>query len=118
MAELRKEKPEEKLSVLIQLVAEMWQRCSDDEKKPFSQMETQIVEEEEIQQISKKPKRSLGSFMMFVRERKGKIQEENPNIRMATICKKLGQQWRELEEEEKQVYKELAAKESALNNQR
>jgi len=52
---------------------------------------------------SKKP---LTGFMLFSKEHREKVKEENPGIAFGQIGKKLGEMWRGLSDAEKQAYKD------------
>jgi hypothetical protein len=43
--------------------------------------------------------------MLFSKENRAKVKEENPDITFGGIGKKLGEMWRELSEKEKAAYK-------------
>ena len=51
-------------------------------------------------------KKKLSGFMLFSKENRPKIKEENPDITFGQIGKKLGEMWRALDEKEKQAYKD------------
>lgn len=50
-------------------------------------------------------KRPLTGFMLFSKENRSKVKEENPDITFGGIGKKLGEMWRALSEKEKAAYK-------------
>ena len=52
---------------------------------------------------SKKP---LTGFMLFSKEHRAKVKEENPEITFGGVGKKLGEMWRALSDKEKQAYKD------------
>ena len=52
---------------------------------------------------SKKP---LSGFMLFSKEHRAKVKEENPDITFGGVGKKLGEMWRALSDSEKQAYKD------------
>jgi hypothetical protein len=52
---------------------------------------------------SKKP---LSGFMLFSKENRAKIKEENPDITFGGTGKKLGEMWRALTDKEKQGFKD------------
>lgn len=52
---------------------------------------------------SKKP---LSGFMLFSKENRAQIKEDNPDITFGQIGKKLGEMWRALSDEEKQAFKD------------
>ena len=47
--------------------------------------------------------------MLFSKEHRPKIKEDNPDITFGQIGKKLGEMWRALDEKEKQAYKASAS---------
>lgn len=52
---------------------------------------------------SKKP---LTGFMLFSKEHRAKIKEDNPEISFGGVGKKLGEMWRALSDKEKQAFKD------------
>lgn len=54
-------------------------------------------------------------FMIFSKEKRAEVKEQNPDIKFGDIAKKLGQMWKELSEEERKVYSDRAAAENAEN---
>ncbi|KAI9222646.1 HMGB family protein [Blastocladiella britannica] len=51
-----------------------------------------------------KPKRPMTAFFLYSGDHRDTIKEANPGMRVGDIAKKLGEQWRGLSEEEKDVY--------------
>jgi HMG (high mobility group) box len=51
-------------------------------------------------------KKQLSGFMLFSKEHRSKIKEDNPEMSFGQVGKKLGEMWRELTDEEKVAYKE------------
>jgi len=51
------------------------------------------------------PKKPLSGFMLFSKENRAKVKEENPDITFGGIGKKLGEMWRALSDKEKAKYK-------------
>ncbi|KAG7353151.1 HMG high mobility group box-containing protein [Nitzschia inconspicua] len=56
-------------------------------------------------------KRSRTAYFIFVDENRAKIQSEHPGEGVAFIARKLGQQWAQIAQQEKEVYQQKAAKE-------
>eukprot|EP00192_Tetraselmis_astigmatica_P015885 CAMPEP_0117663142 /NCGR_PEP_ID=MMETSP0804-20121206/8434_1 /TAXON_ID=1074897 /ORGANISM="Tetraselmis astigmatica, Strain CCMP880" /LENGTH=89 /DNA_ID=CAMNT_0005470099 /DNA_START=160 /DNA_END=429 /DNA_ORIENTATION=+ len=54
------------------------------------------------------PKRPLGMYMMFCKERRGGIAAANPSLSVAQIGKLLGEEWRAMDEKEKERFRGLA----------
>ena len=50
------------------------------------------------------PKRPLTPYFIYASENRGLIKEKNPEMKVTDISKVLGQQWKELTTEQKDVY--------------
>ena len=50
-------------------------------------------------------KRALTGFMLFSKENRAKVKEQNPDITFGGLGKKLGEMWRALSEKEKAAFK-------------
>ncbi|TFK19364.1 hypothetical protein FA15DRAFT_674486 [Coprinopsis marcescibilis] len=57
-----------------------------------------------------KPKRALSAYMFFSQDWRERIKAENPDAGFGEVGKLLGAKWKELDEEEKKPYVELANK--------
>ena len=44
--------------------------------------------------------------MLFVKENRAKVKEENPDLAFGPLGKKLGEMWRALSDDEKQAFKD------------
>lgn len=53
-----------------------------------------------------KAKKPLSGFMLFSKENRPKVKEENPDISFGQLGKKLGEMWRALSDKEKQEFKD------------
>ncbi|GAB9471619.1 Nuclear y ccaat-box binding factor c subunit nf yc [Globisporangium polare] len=62
-------------------------------------------------------KRALSSYMIFCNDRRKQITAENPGLRIGEIQKLISVQWKELNEQEKEHYVQLAAKDKARYEQ-
>jgi HMG (high mobility group) box len=51
-------------------------------------------------------KKPLSGFMLFSKEHRAKVKEDNPDITFGGVGKKLGEMWRALSDSEKQAYKD------------
>eukprot|EP00544_Gedaniella_sp_CCMP2646_P013237 CAMPEP_0202479814 /NCGR_PEP_ID=MMETSP1361-20130828/2_1 /ASSEMBLY_ACC=CAM_ASM_000849 /TAXON_ID=210615 /ORGANISM="Staurosira complex sp., Strain CCMP2646" /LENGTH=75 /DNA_ID=CAMNT_0049107165 /DNA_START=23 /DNA_END=250 /DNA_ORIENTATION=+ len=51
-------------------------------------------------------KKPLSGFMLFSKEHRAKVKEENPDLTFGGIGKELGSMWRALSDKEKQAYKD------------
>ncbi|KAF8918394.1 high mobility group box domain-containing protein [Mucidula mucida] len=58
----------------------------------------------------KAPKRALSAYMFFSQDWRERIKTENPDAGFGEVGKLLGAKWKELDEEEKKPYVDLAAK--------
>jgi hypothetical protein len=56
------------------------------------------------------PKRALSAYMFFSQDWRERIKAENPDAGFGEVGKLLGAKWKELDEDEKKPYVELAAK--------
>ncbi|KAH7921141.1 hypothetical protein BV22DRAFT_1039015 [Leucogyrophana mollusca] len=56
------------------------------------------------------PKRALSAYMFFSQDWRERIKTENPDAGFGEVGKLLGAKWKELDEDEKKPYVELAAK--------
>ena len=55
-----------------------------------------------------KPKRNKSAFILFSKEMRGKVKEQNPHLNPNDQMTKLASLWKELDEKGKEVYHELA----------
>jgi hypothetical protein len=56
------------------------------------------------------PKRALSAYMFFSQDWRERIKTENPDAGFGEVGKLLGAKWKELDDDEKKPYVELAAK--------
>ncbi|KAG7447230.1 hypothetical protein ARMGADRAFT_1013171 [Armillaria gallica] len=61
----------------------------------------------------KAPKRALSAYMFFSQDWRERIKNENPDAGFGEVGKLLGAKWKELDDEEKKPYVDLAAKDKA-----
>lgn len=57
-----------------------------------------------------KKKRSKNVFMFFCEDNRARVKQENPDISVTEIAKKLGEEWQALDPAKKEPYLEKAAK--------
>jgi len=50
------------------------------------------------------PKRGLSAYMFFANEQRDKVREDNPGIKFGEVGKKLGEQWKSLNDKQKEPY--------------
>eukprot|EP00538_Stauroneis_constricta_P005858 CAMPEP_0119563466 /NCGR_PEP_ID=MMETSP1352-20130426/23495_1 /TAXON_ID=265584 /ORGANISM="Stauroneis constricta, Strain CCMP1120" /LENGTH=74 /DNA_ID=CAMNT_0007612067 /DNA_START=150 /DNA_END=374 /DNA_ORIENTATION=- len=51
-------------------------------------------------------KKKLSGFMLFSKEHRQKVKDDNPDITFGGVGKKLGEMWRALTDKEKEEYKQ------------
>jgi len=56
------------------------------------------------------PKRGLSAYMFFAQDHREQVKADNPNISFGQIGKVLGEQWKNMDEEDRKPYDEKAAK--------
>jgi len=54
------------------------------------------------------PKAAVNSFILFCRDNREDIKNENPEMKATEITKKLGEMWKDLDDEDKKEYQEKA----------
>ncbi|KAG8215231.1 high mobility group box domain-containing protein [Butyriboletus roseoflavus] len=59
------------------------------------------------------PKRALSAYMFFSQDWRERIKSENPDAGFGEVGKLLGAKWKELDEDEKKPYLDMAAKDKA-----
>ncbi|KAI6042399.1 high mobility group box domain-containing protein [Pisolithus marmoratus] len=59
------------------------------------------------------PKRALSAYMFFSQDWRERIKTENPDAGFGEVGKLLGAKWKELSEDERKPYIEMAAKDKA-----
>lgn len=57
-----------------------------------------------------KIKKPRSAYIFFIKENRDVVKKDNPNAPTSELIKVLAQQWRSLDDEGKEVYKEMAAK--------
>ncbi|KAK3621425.1 Non-histone chromosomal protein 6 [Elasticomyces elasticus] len=55
------------------------------------------------------PKRGLSAYMFFANDQRDKVREDNPGIKFGEVGKKLGEQWKSLNDKQKAPYEAKAA---------
>ena len=57
-----------------------------------------------------KPKRCKSAYLYFCEDNRKKLKDENPDIKIGELMKKMGEKWRNISEDEKKQYIELHLK--------
>jgi structure-specific recognition protein 1 len=55
-----------------------------------------------------KPKKPMTAFMLWLNDNRQRIKSENPSVKVTEVAKIAGQEWRELKNEDKQLYEKKA----------
>lgn len=123
--------PDKKMTDISKILGAKWKELSDEAKKPYDQMAKEDKARYEREKESyvpdddyaaagttktkkkKKdpnaPKRPLSAYFLFQKAKRAEIKEANPDFGLGDIAKALGEQWKQLSEEEKKPYTDEAA---------
>ncbi len=132
MDQKRETKSTDPLSVRTKLLSPIWQKMTDEEKIPYTKAynndktryqndiaclnrsERQFLKNQRKLKrksnraiILKKPKTS---FLIYAEKVRDSIKEEHPTLKVPQVAKMIGKQWRELSDEERNVYIDLYKK--------
>ena len=66
-----------------------------------------------MSQTTAKLKRPMGAYFLFAADVRATTRKENPEAKMTEIGKMIGAKWKEMTDEQKQVYKDRAAADKA-----
>ena len=107
-------------SEILRELGRMWKNLSDKKKKPYvekaeqdkeryqEEMKNYVPADGEEEKSSKKvkkvkgdgPKRPLSSFMLFSKDKRAVLKEEEPSMKQPEIMKKLGEMWKAVSQKE------------------
>lgn len=59
---------------------------------------------------TKRPKKALSAYMIFVRENRSLISHNNPHLSALEVMKEVGQRWQDLTAHQKELYEKKAVK--------
>lgn len=54
------------------------------------------------------PKKNLTAYFMFQKEVRPQIVADNPNLKVSEVAKEIGEQWKNLDQDQKSKYEKLA----------
>eukprot|EP00831_Metopus_contortus_P070720 TRINITY_DN6465_c0_g1_i4.p1 TRINITY_DN6465_c0_g1~~TRINITY_DN6465_c0_g1_i4.p1 ORF type:complete len:299 (-),score=71.71 TRINITY_DN6465_c0_g1_i4:22-918(-) len=117
-AALKAQQPSLTNTELITRMAEEWKGLSDFEKRTYVEMAQKDKERfggekaslaESQNQIPKPPKRPLSAYFCYLVERRPKLNKEFPAMAHIDILQKIGEEWNELSEEDKEPFNRKAA---------
>ncbi|CAD5215871.1 unnamed protein product [Bursaphelenchus xylophilus] len=130
--EHKKKFPDESVQVteISKRCSEKWKTMKEEEKKRFYELAQKDAEryQAEVQayggedSLRKKkrqkkdpnaPKKALSAFFFFSNEKRPQVQAEHPEWKVGQIAQELGKYWKNLTEEERQVYERKAADDKA-----
>ncbi len=118
------------LNPLTQLVAPIWANMTPEEREPYNQLyredlarykeelknlsptEKQIMRKQrKLKRNSKKifGKKPLTAFMFFMQKNRTCVLEEHPGSTVPEVAQILGKKWKQMAEEEKSIYHNLAS---------
>jgi hypothetical protein len=95
----------------------------EEEDKPKTKSDSEEEEEEEEEDKPKKakkakkaksdseedkPKKKVNAYALFAKENREQVKEENPDMDSKAITKELARQWKDLDDDEKQDWKDQA----------
>merc|ERR1712224_34183 len=91
---------------------EMWGKMSPEEKAPFEERAAQDKAKYDAEQPPEPPKakRNKSAYMFYTDKIRASLKEEFPDHSTIELTKVMGQRWKELSEEQKTEFNELAAK--------
>ena len=125
---LKKKNPDMKATELTSQLGSMWRTLSDDKKKQYhtkhekereryqremkdyNPPQKEEKEEKTSRRKSKKdtsstrPKRAPSGYIIFCQDRRAEVKEDNPSYGPKQITSRLGEIWRELDDETKAGY--------------
>ena len=88
-------------SSLSKMEKAIFEEFANRDKKRYDQEMKEFVERggnaSKLQEVeSKRPKKCLSAYMIFVRETRSKIQQENKSMHVLEIMKQVGKKWQNL----------------------
>jgi hypothetical protein len=129
-AEVKKGEPELKPTEITKKLGEMWREMDDEDKEEFQEKAKEDKErfENEMEEYEPKdgfrcpkkspkkdkttPKRARSAYIFFCGDKRAEVTEElvKKGKKKTEVLKKLGEMWRELDDEDKEPYEKMAKK--------
>ncbi|VDP02661.1 unnamed protein product [Soboliphyme baturini] len=125
--EHKKKYPTENVQVteISKKCSEKWKTMSDQEKQRFFELASKDAEryqaevaafggEEAVKKRKRgkkdpnAPKRALSAFFFFSQGKRPEVQKGHPDYKVGQIAQELGRMWKELTDEQKKKYEEMA----------
>jgi hypothetical protein len=98
-------------------LGKLWRELSDEDKEQYKELsvsdnERYLSEKNNYSSSSESnkdvPKRSKSAYLFFCAEKRPEVKESNPNMGPMDVTRELGRLWKELSDEEKIPFQELA----------
>ena len=70
----------------------------------INQLKTRISKEQLNRQTLTRPKKCLSAYMIFVREMRQRVTDENPDMKVLDVMKEVGHRWQNINPTEKAIY--------------
>lgn len=115
-AAMKEKHPDDKATNLAKKIAEVWNKMSDKDKKPYLEKaeKDKLRYQTEMAEITKdqpvKPKKAKTAYFCFMDEVRNEYKTQFPNEKMTILSKKMGEAWRNLNDTDKQKYVDIAEK--------
>jgi len=85
-------------------------KIMDESEEIFDELKKSSIKTPKMKRDPDAPKSSVNSYIMYSRDNRSDIKEENPDMKATDITKKLAEMWRNADEELKKEYKEKSDK--------
>lgn len=92
-----------------------WEKAADNDKKRYETELQKFYAEhpEEVKEEKSKIKKPVSSYVIFSNLKRPEVKSKNPTLSPKEILTLLGKMWKELSDDDKEEYKELAAEDKA-----
>mmetsp|Transcript_21513 Transcript_21513/g.32011 ORF Transcript_21513/g.32011 Transcript_21513/m.32011 type:complete len:577 (+) Transcript_21513:68-1798(+) len=127
LSQICKEHPSASAEEIILMVENRWQLLEDDKRSVYldkAQKDQERYSQElklylpksqggkmkktKTKKHPKAPKHPKSAYLFFVGENRSRVKSENPNLGFTEIARKLGEEWRKLDEKTAQKYQNMA----------
>jgi len=119
--EVKKKNPKISNTEILSELGKMWKALSDKKKKPYTEMaEADKKRYEEEKSKGKKgvknvknikvSNRTPSGYLLFCKDKRQQVKDENPSSKMTEITTILGSMWKDLSDKNKKPYMEMAEK--------
>ena len=132
--EVKQKNPKISNTEILSEMGKMWKVLNDKKKKPYVEMaeadkkryeeemknyvpseEEKAAKESKVKgkkggKVVKSSNRTLSAYLLFCKDNRGQVKDENPSSKMTEITTILGKMWKELSDKKKKPYVEQAEK--------